>query len=174
MKNEKLFKIVLTSVFAALACVATMIIQIPTPMNGYINIGDCIVILSGWLLGPVYGFCAAAIGSAFADIFAGYAYYAVGTFVIKGAMAMVCGIVYNKMQDASTKKQRVFLVLSAVLAEVIMVVGYFLYASLIFGEGFAALASVPANLIQGVGGIIGSVVLYQVLDSVKALKLIKN
>ena len=57
---------------AALVCVATMVIKIPSPLNGYINLGDCIVLLSGWLLSPVYGFMAAGLGSALADLFAGY------------------------------------------------------------------------------------------------------
>ena len=28
-----------------------MVVQIPSPMNGYVNLGDCFVLLSGWLLG---------------------------------------------------------------------------------------------------------------------------
>ena len=60
---------------AALICVATMVIKIPSPLNGYINLGDCIVLLSGWLLSPVYGFMAAGLGSALADLFAGYVTY---------------------------------------------------------------------------------------------------
>ena len=65
MKSQKLSlkKIVLAAMFAALACVATMIINIPIPAtNGYINLGDCIVILAGWMLGGVYGAAAGGIG----------------------------------------------------------------------------------------------------------------
>ncbi len=55
-KQNSVRKLVLTAMFAALTCVATMIIKIPIPAtNGYINIGDCIVLMSGWLLGGVYG-----------------------------------------------------------------------------------------------------------------------
>ena len=57
MTNEKLRKIIMAALFAALACVATMIIKIPTPgTSGYIHPGDAIVILSGAILGPVWGF----------------------------------------------------------------------------------------------------------------------
>ena len=73
---------------AALCCVATMIIKIPSPLKGYLNLGDCVVLLSGWLLGPAYGFAAAGIGSALADIFSGYVIYAPATFIIKGLMAI--------------------------------------------------------------------------------------
>ena len=51
--NSNLKKIVMTALFAALACVATMSIRIPTPgTGGYIHPGDAIVILSGVVLGP--------------------------------------------------------------------------------------------------------------------------
>ena len=67
MENNKTRKIVMTAMFAALCCVATMIIKIPSPLKGYLNLGDCIVLLSGFMLSPLYGFLAAGIGSALAD-----------------------------------------------------------------------------------------------------------
>ena len=47
--SEKTVKIVVAAVFAALSCVATMVIQIPTPTGGYVHMGDCIVLLCGLL-----------------------------------------------------------------------------------------------------------------------------
>ncbi|MGN1083913.1 MAG: ECF transporter S component, partial [Lachnospiraceae bacterium] len=80
--NSKLHKMVLTALFTALVCVATIIIQIPSPMQGYVNLGDCIILLSAWLLGPLYGFFAGGVGSALADLLTGYSHYAPGTLVI--------------------------------------------------------------------------------------------
>ena len=51
MENQKVRKLVLSALMAALVYVATSIIQIPSPVNGYVNLGDCFVLLSGWLLG---------------------------------------------------------------------------------------------------------------------------
>ena len=82
-------KIVFAAMFAALACVATMLVKIPSPLKGYINLGDCMVLAAGFLLSPLYGFLAAGLGSALADLFAGYATYAVATFLIKGLMALI-------------------------------------------------------------------------------------
>ena len=45
--DTRLKKIVTAAVFAALACAATMLIQIPTLTKGYVNLGDGIVILAG-------------------------------------------------------------------------------------------------------------------------------
>ena len=77
-------KIILTALFAALACAATMSVRIPTPgTGGYIHPGDAIVILCGVILGPVYGFLGAGIGSCMSDLLGGYLNYVPITFVIK-------------------------------------------------------------------------------------------
>ena len=49
-------------------------------------------------------------------------------------------------------------------AEIIMVLGYFGYASLWLGKGLAAAASIPGNLVQGVFGIAAGIAVYAVLD----------
>ena len=87
--NDKTRKLVIAALLAALTCVATMIVKIPSPMKGYLNLGDCVVLLSGWILSPGYGFLAAGLGSALADLLSGYVTYAPATFVIKGLMALV-------------------------------------------------------------------------------------
>ena len=99
MKKKELLKLVLTAMFAALAYVATTIIQIPIPATGgYINLGDCVVLLGAFLLGPIYGAIAGGIGSALADILSGYTQYAIGTFVIKAAMAAVAALIYHALK----------------------------------------------------------------------------
>ena len=37
---KKTLKLVMAAMFCALSCVATMVIRIPSPMNGYVNLGD--------------------------------------------------------------------------------------------------------------------------------------
>ena len=81
-------KIVIASLMAALTCVATMVIHIPSPTQGYLNLGDCMVLCCGWMLNPFYGFCAAGIGSGLADLLSGYGLYAPATLLIKGLMAL--------------------------------------------------------------------------------------
>ena len=83
MKQTKLRTLILAAMFAALTCVATMIIHIPSPIGGYFNLGDCMVLLSAFVLGPVWGTAAGGIGSALADVICGYFVYAPGTLVIK-------------------------------------------------------------------------------------------
>ncbi|MDX9762690.1 MAG: ECF transporter S component, partial [Desulfomonilia bacterium] len=58
----------LLALFIALVAVSTMIIRIPVPQtNGYMNLGDSMVLLAALFFGPVGGFIAGGIGSALAD-----------------------------------------------------------------------------------------------------------
>ena len=157
MSDKKIRTMVMAAVLAALACAATMVIQIPSPMNGYVNLGDCFVLLSGWLLGPWWGAAAGGIGSMLADLLLGYGHYAPGTLVIKGLMALVGALVFK----ALGKKSAAALV-SGVVSEVIMVVGYFGYAGLLLGKGIGAAASIPGNLVQGAVGLVAGFLLLQV------------
>lgn len=164
MKKELLRKQVLTAMFTALICAATMLIQIPTPMtNGYVNVGDCFVLAAGWFLGPWYGLFAGGVGSALADLILGYAHYIPGTFVIKGLMAMVAALLSRKL--LAKLPMRVGRLIGALAAELIMVSGYFLYAWAILGKAVtAAVTSIPSNLLQGTVGIVGGMMLIEILD----------
>lgn len=159
--NPNLKKMVTAALFAALACVATMSIRIPTPgTNGYIHPGDAIVILSGVVLGPVWGLLAAGIGSALADLMGGYFFYVPVTFMIKGAVAFVAGVIYQRM--GRTARSRYLAVILGGVGDIVLVAGgYFLCESVVYGA--AAAASIPANVVQGVSGLLLSVVLYPVL-----------
>ena len=169
MSDSKIKKMVLTALLAALTCVATMIIQIPSPMNGYVNLGDCFVLLSGWLLGPWLGFAAGGIGSMLADIFLGYPHYAPRSLAISVLVAMVAVLLYKVLCKKNTY---VGLAISGVVSECIMVLGYFLYAGLILGKGLmgevGAIASVPGNCFQAAVGIIIGVIVMSILRATKA------
>ena len=162
--NNNLKKLILAALFAALSCVATMSIRIPTPgTGGYIHPGDAIVILSGVILGPVWGFFAGGIGSALSDLIGGYFVYVPITFVIKGLVALVAGHLYQKI--GKTQKSRYVAVVLGGVAYIILVAGgYFVCEYFIYGAGAAA--SIPANIIQGIGGLVISCILYPILISI--------
>lgn len=159
MKHSNMQKLVFSAMLAALACVCTMVIQIPVPATGgYVNLGDSIVLLCAWYIGGVYGVAAAGIGTMMADIFSGYAIYAPATFVIKACMALAAWAIYRKLR--SHKGQY----LGAAAAALIMMSGYLLYESLILGLGVGAFAAIPANLIQGFTGCTAGVVFSHVME----------
>ena len=159
--KTKTQKIVFSALLASLVCVATMIIKIPSPLKGYINLGDCVVLLSGWILSPVYGFLAAGVGSGLADVFSGYAVYAPATFIIKGLMALVAHFVFNIMSKKFPALPS--RITSGFLAEVLMVGGYFLFEGFLYGF-IPSAVNIPANAVQGVAGLILGVVLVRVCE----------
>ena len=162
--NNNLKKLILAALFAALSCVATMSIRIPTPgTSGYIHPGDAIVILSGVILGPVWGFLAGGIGSALSDLIGGYFIYVPITFVIKGLVALAAGLLYQKV--GKNQKSRYIAVILGGVADIILVAGgYFVCEFFIYGADAAA--SIPAHIIQGVGGLVISCILYPILISI--------
>lgn len=157
-------QIVMSSLFAALTCVATMIIKIPSPLHGYINLGDCVVLLTAFLLSPGYAFLSAGIGSALADLFSGYVAYAPATFVIKGVMALVayfvCKLLSKKMRQTGAR------IIGGSLAEIVMILGYFIFEGFLYGF-VPSLVNIPANAIQGVAGLIVGLLLVKLFEKNK-------
>ena len=130
--NGKTKQIVTAALFAALACVATMVIKIPSPMDGYLNLGDCVVLAAGWLLAPGYGFLAEGLGSGLADLFSGYAAYAPATFAIKGLMALIA--FYGFKALSAKTGSLTARILSGAAAELWMVLGYYLFEGCLYGQ----------------------------------------
>lgn len=157
MKDKKVRKLVFSALLAALVTAATMVVKIPSPTNGYVNLGDCFVLLSGWLLGPWYGGAAAGIGAMLSDLLSGYAYYAPATLLIKGLDAVLAALLYRALPN-----RRFALPLSGIAGELLMTAGYFGYSALLLGKGLAAALSIPGNLIQGGIGIVVAALLMQV------------
>lgn len=169
MTDTKIRKMVLAALFAALCTIMTLVIQVPSPMQGYVNLGDCAVLLAAWVLGPLYGGAAAGIGSMLADLLSGYAHYAPGTFAIKLAMAVAAGLIFRALQRRPTHSLILSQAVSGLAAEAIMVAGYFGYACLWLGKGLAAAASVPGNIVQGLFGLAAAGAVYAVLSRSRAL-----
>jgi len=159
--KSSLKKLITASVFAALACVVTMSVKVPSPLNGYLNLGDCIVLLCGWCLSPAYAFIAAGFGSALADLFSGYVLYAPATFVIKGAMALIvfyCAKLPIKSQGSVIRK-----LIGALLAEVAMIGGYFIFEGILYGFAPSAV-NIPANGVQGCAGLVLGLILIKMIE----------
>ena len=165
LKENNLKKLVSASLVAALACVATMVFVLPLPGNGYVNLGDCVVIAAGCLLGPLWGAAAAAIGSSLADMLLGYAVYMPGTFVIKGLMAVCACYIFHAMRKSGAAPSIYATGAASVAAEVVMLGGYFLYDTALLGYTAAAVATM-GNLVQaGAGAAIGASLLHVILRS---------
>lgn len=176
MTNHKTKTIIIAALLAALTTVATMIIKIPTPTQGYIHLGDGMVLICGILLGPGIGAVAAGIGSMMADLFGGYMAWVSGTFAIKALTALVGGWLYHHMMKREHMSTPVRVALCGIPAEFVMVAGYYVYETgmeLLMGStaeaaATAVLAGVPFNAVQGLAGVIVCAVLLPVLSHASA------
>lgn len=157
-------KIVMSSLLAALTCVATMLIRLPSPLGGYINLGDAIVLVSAFMLPYGYMFLAAGLGSALADLFAGYLVYAPATFVIKGLMTIIAFAVFKTL--SKNAKPLTAKIVGAALAEIWMVAGYLIFESFLYGL-VPSLVNVPANAVQGIAGVIIGLLLTNIFKKSK-------
>lgn len=168
MNDKTVKKLVFAALFAALCCVATMVLRIPTPIGGYIHAGDAVVLLAGFLLGPWWGAAAAGLGSALADLIAGYSLYVPGTFAIKFVVALMAGcLLRSRTYRGLIKSAAVRALTAGVIGEAVMVIGYLAYEGLLLGYGAAALGSVPMNYIQGAFGVAAGCALYIALGKTK-------
>lgn len=154
-KQDPVLRLTLGGVMAALVLVSTLFLKLPIPMaNGYVHLGDGLILLGSALVGMV-NVPAAAIGSLLSDLILGFGEYAPVTFLIKGLVAL-CAVY------ALREKRAWLRVLLLLLCESLMVAGYFAFEWPVFGLA-AAVASLPGNAVQGLSGVIVCAALLPVL-----------
>lgn len=150
MDDKRIKSMVYTSLLAALVCVATFTIKVPSFVtNGYTHLGDGFIFIAVILLGGKNGAWAGAIGAALADILGGYTHYALPTFVIKGIMALIMGYVINKMAEDN----KLSWVIGAVLGSIWQIAAYYVVGSLMVGSFVSTIMDIPANITQSIIGI---------------------
>ena len=138
--GKKIRRLTVGGMLAALVAVFTAYVSVPIA-GGYFHPGDAMIALSAVVLGP-YAVIPAAIGSALADLLAGYTIYAPFTFVIKGLVGFVagCGCRSGKLEARSVGM--------LVLAGTVIPAGYFVTDCMLYSFA-TALASVVWNCLQG-------------------------
>lgn len=135
-------QLTLAALFMALTTVATMVIHIPVPATqGFVNVGDSFVLLSGLLFSHYYGALIGGVGSALADLFLGYTIFAPVTLIVKAIEALLASYI-----DRGNTVSRVIAVIVGVTW---MVFGYFIFEVFMFDLPVALSAVIP-NSIQGI------------------------
>lgn len=154
------------AMFVALVTVATVVIAIPAPAGGFLNVGDTVVLIAAACLGPIGGLVAGGLGSCIADLILGYGMYAPFTLVIKGLEGLICGgliLLYDRTLGKRFKNyiaQVIAGVISMIIAALTMSSLYCIADGILYGWG-AAIVNAPVNLLQGAIGIVaGSIIVY--------------
>ncbi len=111
-----------TAIFTALVCAATMILSIYVPAtHGFFNIGEGMIFLTAILFGPFAGGIAGGLGSALADLFLGFGYYAPATLFIKGCEGAIVGILKERSPKFRSKLHwRIFTILLGVIFGILL------------------------------------------------------
>jgi uncharacterized membrane protein len=156
MNTKHTRRLSIASLLAAIICVTTALLKIPTGItNGYVHLGDMFIFLSASVLGP-YAAIPAAIGSGLADLLAGYPLYIIPTIIIKGVMGFIAGKFYKP-------NNRILYIITILLTcELFMALGYWAFETILYGVA-AATAAVSMNLLQGLFGVIGGVVIVRLI-----------
>ncbi len=166
----------INAVFTAFVLISTIILQIPVPAaNGYIHMGDGIILICAVFFGKRTAMFAGGLGSLLADVLTGYAHWALFSLVIKGAMGFLCGVLSEKTsqeQIGEIKLASLKNVVAVFSGAFFMVVGYFFAGIFLLGGISASVASVLPNVLQGGFGILVYFIIGTVLRA--AFKAQKN
>ncbi|MDO4670751.1 MAG: ECF transporter S component [Aerococcus sp.] len=146
------------SLLIAVNVVIALFVLIPIPAtHGNINLCDAGIVLASCLYGRRSGALVGALSGLLLDLISGYAAYMLFSLVIHGLEGVVVG--YWRTH-AHSKRDRLLLF---VLGGIIVVGGYFLADSFLYGLA-AGTVGVATNMVQyGVGGTLG-VLLYHRLQ----------
>ena len=123
----------------------------------YASLGDVMVYLSVLVLGGPWGAAVSAVGAAVGDLILGSTSRIIGSLIVKGGMAFFIAAFCR--QCTSWK----FCFRVAIVAELIMVAGYFIFDLLIMREFKVAALALLVDLGQAVAcGVLGALILHYV------------
>lgn len=160
------YRIVSISLLTAVTAVFTLIVRVPIA-RGYINLGDVAIFFTAFTFGPVTALVSGGLGTALADLLAGYAQWAPITLFIHGLQGLAAGIIvkYGFVQPVqngriaeSAGRFLLMVIAAGIIGTIIMAGLYFLAGAALYGAGAAAV-EIVGNLIQCLVGIAGGYLL---------------
>lgn len=179
MRNEKVYKLTLTALMAALSYVVFTFLQIKIALPGgdatSLHLGNAVCVLGALLLGGVYGGLGGAIGMTIGDLLDPvYIIYAPKTFLLKFCIGLITGLVAHKLGKISisndTKHVFKWTLIASICGMVFNMifdplVGYF-YKRVIIGKPAAEVTlawNITATNINAVLSVIAAVAIYMAL-----------
>ncbi len=159
-KSSSALRTSLIAVLTAVVVVFTIIIKIPTPTKGYLNLCDLAICFIAFTFSPLTAFIAGGLGTAIADIISGYPQWALISFIVHGLEGLVVALIVKRSaQDISEGKKisPLRIILAMIFCIVIVAGGYFALTAIFMSIGVpAAAAGIPGNIAQaGIGVVLG-------------------
>ncbi|MGC9398287.1 MAG: ECF transporter S component [Anaerolineae bacterium] len=148
-ETQNIRRMTLVALMAALTFVLTLVPRIPTPIGGYVHLGDVIITFSALAFGPWIGAVVGGLGTALADLYGGYVQFALASLLVHGLQGWAVGWIGRRGENTLA------LTAAVVAGAAIVVAGYFVAEIFLMGIADALLELLP-NALQGlVGGIVG-------------------
>lgn len=163
-KNVK--RICLTAVFMALVCISTMFFKVPIPL-GYAHLGNGFILLGCFYMGNPSTIAIGGIGSCLADLLGGFPEWILPTLIIKSLMGFSMGLIMKKNALFSIRT-----LLASISAIIIMVAGYFISGTILYGSAVTSATQLPGLISEGIIGIILFYILGAALNKAHFTKLL--
>ncbi|SKC35479.1 Predicted membrane protein [Acholeplasma oculi] len=149
IKNIKPIHLIYGSLFSAIVFVFTYIgIQLPAfgAFGGLTHLGTLVMFLISIKYGKYYGALSGAIGMSLFDLLSPWSAWAIGTFIIRLIAGFLFGLIAQHKDGQGSSKVKNWIALG--LGGAVIVIGYFIFEAIFLSSGFAALRSVPGNILQ--------------------------
>ncbi len=144
-RRKPVLWLTMTALFMAMVVVLSMsALSIPVP-GGHLYFNDVVIDTAAMLMDPLSAFIACGVGAFLGDLL----FYPAPMFVsliTHGLQALVISLLCRKDQP-------LLALLSFLLAEAVMVLGYFLLEWALYGVASAA-AAIGPNVVQGIAGVL--------------------
>jgi uncharacterized membrane protein len=156
--------IALVALLIALTTVFTLLVRVPTPARGYVNLSDVAITFTSLAFGPWVGLVVGGVGTALADLIGGFAFFAPLSFIAHGLEGFLIGLIALGRRSVGA------MILAWFVGSVVMVGCYFVGEGLFYTGWQLALAEVPLNAFQAlVGAVLGIPLLLAVRKAYPAI-----
>lgn len=150
-RRKPVLWLTMTALFMAMVVVLSMsALSIPVP-GGHLYFNDVVIDTAAMLMDPLSAFIACGVGAFLGDLL----FYPAPMFVsliTHGLQALVISLLCRKLRMKQPLACAIAL-LSFLLAEAVMVLGYFLLEWALYGVASAA-AAIGPNVVQGIAGVL--------------------
>lgn len=156
------------AMMAALVFVATYSLKVPS-LHGYTHLGDCMIFISVLLLGGKKGAISGAIGASLADLVGGYMIWIVPTFCIKFIMAIIMGIIVEKI----IVNAKFNWIIGACIGGIFQIIAYTLVKIPLFGMAYA-IAGIYGLTLQTISGVVISIFVITILSKANVINKLRE
>ncbi|HCG4535987.1 ECF transporter S component [Ureibacillus chungkukjangi] len=169
--RNKTFDLIISALLISLVFVSTVFLNIKLPIGGQgglVHLGTGMLFIASIMFGPKKGALAGSLGMGLFDLMSGWTIWAPGTIIARGLQGYIVGkIAWSKGRNGNSIGFNLF---GMMVSIPVMVVVYYLYESIIFGNWIIPLGSIPGNLVQNAVGMVIAIPVCLVLKKTPLFK----